>query len=784
MAGGGWCCLCLGVFMFLSETAGDKFGNWIDKTFCKVWETRCGLRIKYWILWICSVLLCCCWDKRFKKADILKDKLSKALRTKWGHKAYIRIQKKEKRERTLKSKSGVDMSDFHKGGGIWFRPEKFKILLTFVQIFTNFKRNYGIKWPTIVTDYMRLFGLFQFNLLELTATECIYRIDFYFSLEFICAGPIIVLFGVYFLLAWGKFLYRHKLMSHPRFCVYSGRAVYQWLSASNSKKLFKEMAYRQIEDDFPGVKGKEREIMARKCATEIAEDADDGIPLGSSRLRKYSKLGKDKEKSTMLKPHQLKKIIHRNKMRLAERVIIRLNYMNYVNKCWKLFFWVLLLIYPTISMRIMRLFHCEQIGVRNLLVRDLSLECFTRKWQVHALGAIGATVLYVIGIPALFMKLLVNARNKGVNRIWDQCHGHKEGGEKRREQLLAEAKADADISGLFWQTPIGLKEEEKAVKSYLRRRNLRFHRTHERLGFIYYAYNEDKWWYEIVELFRKLSLNGLIVLISNGEVSKITVGLTLCFLFIIVLQQTMPYNTATDHWLALACSIQLFITLLCGFTINLKIPFLGEGSKFGLLPHELRDMEHKLIQYLVIGSHAGTCFLGFVFIIREKFFSDELEKLERRAKQREDLHKNVVAQIHGKKPKANRKLGGFGQGSVMALVQESKALTLKPTTLVKLKRAKSKLRMLTAFGKSGGAGVFGMAAKPKPPSGNAGDFSFKSSSRTSKSALKGGKLPPISSQVGSIAPKTDFSFPGAKSGQSTGGKAKSPAGLDFSFPSN
>merc|ERR1712159_860027 len=40
---------------------------------------------------------------------------------------------------------------------VWFRPEKFKILLSFLQVFQEYRRTYQIKWPQKVQDYMDFF---------------------------------------------------------------------------------------------------------------------------------------------------------------------------------------------------------------------------------------------------------------------------------------------------------------------------------------------------------------------------------------------------------------------------------------------------------------------------------------------------------------------------------------------------------------------------------------------------------------------------------------------------
>ena len=54
------------------------------------------------------------------------------------------------------------------------------------------------------------------------------------------------------------------------------------------------------------------------------------------------------------------------------------------NRVLKLFFWTLLLLYPTISIGVLRLFQCQDIGAASYLNRDLSLECYTELWGATA----------------------------------------------------------------------------------------------------------------------------------------------------------------------------------------------------------------------------------------------------------------------------------------------------------------------------------------------------------------------------------------------------------------
>ena len=93
-------------------------------------------------------------------------------------------------------------------------------------------------------------------------------------------------------------------------------------------------------------------------------------------------------------------------------------FFRFTNKIWKLFFWFLLLIYPSLSTRVLRTFACTQIGKVYVLRFDRSVECYTFKWYGFSVGAIGALFIFVLGIPVLFYYLMWRARNRDIKHQW------------------------------------------------------------------------------------------------------------------------------------------------------------------------------------------------------------------------------------------------------------------------------------------------------------------------------------------------------------------------------
>ena len=145
---------------------------------------------------------------------------------------------------------------------------------------------------------------------------------------------------------------------------------------------------------------------------------------------------------------------------------------------------------------------------------------------------------------------------------------------KRLVQLIKEAEEDAKIMKEHFQLDKdgdgdpSMEEKKAVVIQYLQRKNMRFHRTFERLGFLYYAYHENNWWYELVELSRKLILNGIIVLIPEAVTARVMVGLLTCLMYCIVVNLVRPYTGQSDFTLQIMCHTQLFVTMFAALLIK------------------------------------------------------------------------------------------------------------------------------------------------------------------------------------------------------------------------
>jgi hypothetical protein len=345
-----------------------------------------------------------------------------------------------------------------------------------------------------------------------------------------------------------------------------------------------------------------------------------GIPPGTSIAPKFY------DAKAIIDATHLAEVLEHNRNAWKDRLVERMEYMRYTNKCWKLLFWMMLLGYPSIAVKTLRTFSCVQVGPYRVLAQDMGIQCAGATYWFYVLFAAVAGGSVIVGVPLIFVFVLLRAREKGVAKIWRACLRFP----KRQEQLLREAKEDAKASGVFWtmdkdgdgQTTLA--EKRAAIKAYLRRKNMRFHRTYQRLGFIYFSYREDCWWYEVVELSRKLVLNGLMVLVAdNNAATRVVAGIGACFGYLLFMNYVRPYKCASDFLLQNICHVQLFLTALCGLLLKAEVPFLGFEPRW-------RPTEKYIIEVVIITSHVLTCVFALGTVVWEKFFSSEVRRVQAR----------------------------------------------------------------------------------------------------------------------------------------------------------
>ena len=131
-------------------------------------------------------------------------------------------------------------------------------------------------------------------------------------------------------------------------------------------------------------------------------------------------------------------------------------------------------------------------------------------------------ILYVLGIPGIQLYLLVRNRK--------HLHLHNE-----------------------------MSHEDK-VKQRL---------VEKEYGSIYNNYTEECYYYDILDLFRRLLLTGGLIMMGEESIAQIFLGIIISFAWVSLLFYKRPYKAAWDNVVAIILSAHLLLTLVSGMALKL-----------------------------------------------------------------------------------------------------------------------------------------------------------------------------------------------------------------------
>lgn len=173
----------------------------------------------------------------------------------------------------------------------------------------------------------------------------------------------------------------------------------------------------------------------------------------------------------------------------------------------KLILFTVFLLYPHVSSSVLGVFNCIEVEGVHYLMNDFSLICFDERWNSWALPCIVFVIAYPIGIPLAYFFIL--RRNKGKFQ-------------------------DVDT-----------------IVAY---------------GFLYEAYQDDAWFFELLDMIHKLILTSLVPFLPNNmEMAANMIIIILYMQIILVLQ---PYVRKGDDRLHQIVQTELCLLAMLGWTLG------------------------------------------------------------------------------------------------------------------------------------------------------------------------------------------------------------------------
>merc|ERR1711871_1104854 len=132
------------------------------------------------------------------------------------------------------------------------------------------------------------------------------------------------------------------------------------------------------------------------------------------------------------------------------------------------------------------------------------------------------------------------------------------------------------------------------------------------LKFLWGSYESRYYWWEVVEMARKLVLTGLLVIFLEGSVLQLCTGLVVTVVSLVIYANICPYSSRTDDVLQLFCLAQLFITLLSGMVLKVNLNLTDSSSREAAEPGQ-----SEMLGIVLIALNASCLVMGAGAVIME-----------------------------------------------------------------------------------------------------------------------------------------------------------------------
>ena len=207
---------------------------------------------------------------------------------------------------------------------------------------------------------------------------------------------------------------------------------------------------------------------------------------------------------------------------------------------------------PGLTVSIFATFICHNIDPSNViypngafyLVADYSISCSSSQMTFARVYAAVMIILYPVGIPCLYFRLLFRKRHELKIRNDNIV--------KRRRRDVKKNKIKAFI-------------EEYAIN---RTDDSSLKRSTQMYKFLYDSYKPEFWFFEVVETTRRLMLTAVLSVIASGSSSQVVCGILLSVGYMKIYAYYQPYSLEESSVLAELAQYQIFFSFFGSLIIQ------------------------------------------------------------------------------------------------------------------------------------------------------------------------------------------------------------------------
>jgi len=226
-------------------------------------------------------------------------------------------------------------------------------------------------------------------------------------------------------------------------------------------------------------------------------------------------------------------------------------------RSWQICFGVVFCLYPAICAKVFMVFNCEQIGEHKFLMKDPSVLCGSEEHKLYVALSCLLIVGYVIGIPFYLWYVL-----------W-----------KNKKTIQNEP-------------------DNPAIKA--------------KYGSLYHQYEPDYWYFELVQMARKMCLTGGLMVFGSGSTIQVLIGILVCFFYLVLWINTKPYVMHDEDRLEQVAAVQLFVSLILGLILKYEKQVKDEQELRGF--EAVKRTDDKMLDILLVFMNVVVIVFGIFTI--------------------------------------------------------------------------------------------------------------------------------------------------------------------------
>ena len=208
-------------------------------------------------------------------------------------------------------------------------------------------------------------------------------------------------------------------------------------------------------------------------------------------------------------------------------------------------FFVVLLLYPQLSSEIFSALRCRRLGESSLWLEvDYLIDCTGTRYKKYQTVAAILVVIVPIGIPVVLLGLLLRSWRRSLAR-WNDGPGRDV-----RLYWIGTARSGPSASISAERQPGG----DQAVESVFE-----YHRKQleGRFSFCIDDYRNECFWFEPIDMLRKLSLSALLQFCNRGTAAQVFCGSAIAFVSFGVQIRLEPYREPESNTLKAFVEVSL-----------------------------------------------------------------------------------------------------------------------------------------------------------------------------------------------------------------------------------